>query len=221
LPRRALESWGQSRLTTASISPAPVRSVLRRKLAKTARWLHIYLSMVSFAAILFFSVTGLTLNHPKWFAHSVHTRLLRGTVDPAAIRSSAGALDVSDLARQLRAREHLHGAVDYVRVDDAEITFSYRAPGYSADADVDEHTGHYTVVETSDGAVAVLNDLHRGRDSGAPWGWLIDASAVLLTIVSATGLILLLFLSKRRITGVLLAGLGLAVCVLLYCALVP
>ena len=31
------------------------------------RWLHIYLSMFSLAVILFFSLTGVTLNHPDWF----------------------------------------------------------------------------------------------------------------------------------------------------------
>ena len=29
------------------------------------RWLHIYLSMFGLAAVLFFSVTGITLNHPN------------------------------------------------------------------------------------------------------------------------------------------------------------
>ena len=31
------------------------------------RWIHIYLSMFGLAAVLFFGVTGLTLNHPEWF----------------------------------------------------------------------------------------------------------------------------------------------------------
>ncbi|RZK83430.1 MAG: peptidase, partial [Pedobacter sp.] len=34
----------------------------KKDIAKVSRWLHIYLSMVSFAIVLFFSVTGLTLN---------------------------------------------------------------------------------------------------------------------------------------------------------------
>ena len=38
----------------------------KKEVAKLSRWLHIYLSMVSFAIVLFFSVTGLTLNHPSW-----------------------------------------------------------------------------------------------------------------------------------------------------------
>jgi uncharacterized protein len=46
--------------------PALVRR-LNLRLAALMRWTHIYFSMFSMAAILFFSVTGLTLNHPTWF----------------------------------------------------------------------------------------------------------------------------------------------------------
>jgi hypothetical protein len=36
---------------------------LRRQSAIVSRWLHLHLSMVSFAIVLFFAVNGLTLNH--------------------------------------------------------------------------------------------------------------------------------------------------------------
>ena len=39
----------------------------KRRTAIAARWLHIYLSMVSFAILFFFAVTGITLNHAEWF----------------------------------------------------------------------------------------------------------------------------------------------------------
>ncbi|MFD1734418.1 PepSY-associated TM helix domain-containing protein [Deinococcus malanensis] len=45
---------------------------------------------------------------------------------------------------------------------------------------------------------AVLNDFHRGRDAGPLWSWLIDLSGVFLTVVSLTGLALLVFLKKIR-----------------------
>ena len=50
--------------------PAHGRSLLRSvkiRLVKVTLWLHIYVSMLGLAAVLFFSVTGLTLNHPDWF----------------------------------------------------------------------------------------------------------------------------------------------------------
>ncbi len=45
-------------------------------------WLHIYLSMFGLAAVLFFSVTGLTLNHPDWFfAGAERSAQAEGRVD--------------------------------------------------------------------------------------------------------------------------------------------
>ena len=40
------------------------------------------------------------------------------------------------------------------------------------------------------GFVALLNDLHKGRDSGRAWSFVIDLSAVLMALVSLSGLVL-------------------------------
>ena len=66
------------------------------------------------------------------------------------------------------------------------------------------------------GLVAVINDLHKGRDTGKTWSLVIDASAIFMTVVSLTGLLLLLFLKKRRTSGLLWTLIGLGVCVALY-----
>lgn len=171
--------------------------------------------MVSFAVILFFAATGLTLNHPTWFSGSVKVSERHGTIDAALLPQIAA------LAQTLRTREHLHGTLDEPRMDDGQIGFSYRAPGYTADVTVDRPAGTYTVTETRNGFVAVMNDLHRGHDAGHAWGWLIDASAFLLTIVSFTGLLILLFIYKRRSSGLLIAAAGLAVVLLVYRIFVP
>ena len=41
---------------------------------RSSRWLHVYLSMFSFAVLMFFAVTGLTLNHANWFDGQERTR---------------------------------------------------------------------------------------------------------------------------------------------------
>ena len=38
---------------------------MRDRVHATLRWLHVYISMASFLAVLFFAVTGITLNHPE------------------------------------------------------------------------------------------------------------------------------------------------------------
>lgn len=208
--------------TTSANSKADWRAKLRQKTAKTARWLHIYLSMVSFAIVLFFAVTGLTLNHPDWFAGSVKTRQSEGPVDAALLKATGGSeAEQAGLIQSVRVREHLHGAVADLRVDDSQISFSYRAPGYSSDVIVDRQKGTYSLTEVRNGFVAEINDLHKGRDSGKVWGWMIDVSAVLLTLVSLTGLIILWFIYKRRTSGLLIAAAGFAVCFLVYKIFVP
>jgi hypothetical protein len=67
----------------------------------------------------------------------------------------------------------------------------------------------------------VLNDLHRGASTGPAWSWVIDACAILLSIVALTGLILLCFLYKRRTAGLILAAAGALLCWVVYARLVP
>jgi hypothetical protein len=58
------------------------------------------------------------------------------------------------------------------------------------------------------GAIGVLNDLHRGRDAGRSWAWLIDIAGYFLVFLSLTGLGLLWYLKKVRLKGfaTLIAG---------------
>lgn len=212
-------------MTTTSVSGEGKRkALLRQRVAKTARWLHIYLSMVSFGIVLFFAVTGLTVNHPDWFAGSVKTRQSQGAVDHDLLGvAGTGKPDTSGLIKSVRVREHLHGSVaaEDVRVEDDEIDFAYKAPGYSADVAIDRQKGTYELTEVRNGFVAVLNDLHKGRDAGKAWGWVIDFSAVLLTLVSLTGLVILWFIYKRRASGLLIGVVGLAICALVWKMFVP
>jgi hypothetical protein len=195
------------------------------------RWLHIYLSMFSLAAVLFFSVTGITLNHPDWFAKGAERRTqAEGQIELAWLRaspSSAGAgngaeADPATLVAKLEIVEHLrkaHGIRGWLaefRVDDSECLASFKGPGYAADAFIDRQSGHYALTETYHGVIALLNDLHKGRDTGAVWSVLIDVAAFSMTAISLTGLILLFYLKLRRVTGVIVAVIGTFVVVVLY-----
>ncbi len=218
-PPRNLEL---SPLTTVNDRSAKRQPQFRQKIAKTARWLHIYLSMVSFAVVLFFSVTGITLNHPTWFSNAVRTRELHGSVQPVLLEGIGDSEAAkATLIRTIQTQRHLHGAVNDLRIEAAEVSFSFRAPGYSADVNLDRQTGKYSITEVRNGFVAVINDLHKGRDSGNSWGVLIDVSAVFLTMVSLTGLIILWFVYKRRVSGLIVSLVGVALCLIVYAALVP
>ncbi|QNI37612.1 PepSY-associated TM helix domain-containing protein [Edaphobacter albus] len=210
-------------IQTQPSKPAPgLRVHLRRKTAVVARWLHIYLSMGSFAIVLFFAVTGLTLNHADWFSNQEKTIHSTGQMPQEWVRPSGKTEPAKlEIVERLRSANKLHGTVSDFRIDDDQLSVSFKAPGYSADVAIDRSTGHYDLIEVRNGFVAVINDLHKGRDAGKTWIWLIDLSAILLTLVSLTGLLLLFFVYKRRTSGLILAAVGTLLCYLVYLRFVP
>jgi hypothetical protein len=170
------------------------------------RWLHIYGSMLGLVATLLFAVTGLTLNHADWFERKEPTvRAFTGDVPTGLL---AGAVDKLAVAERLRAAHRLQGMVTEFLVDDAQCVVVWKGPGYAADATIERVDGRYRVEEQRRGLWAVLDDLHKGRDCGPVWSFVIDASAIALAFLSGTGLWLLLYLKKRRRSGLVAALLG-------------
>jgi len=187
--------------------------------AKLTRWLHTYLSMISFATLLFFAATGLTLNHPTWFgADEVVLRDEQGSLPTSQLVDD---LDKLALAEEFRDRHHLKGKVTEFEVSDFDCLVTFKSAGYVADVFVDRETGNYTVSETSSGAIAIMNDLHKGRDTGQGWSWVIDISAILMVLVSVTGLVLLLFLKRQRAVGLVITLLGSVLLLVAWLAWVP
>jgi hypothetical protein len=193
----------------------------RRAIAHWSRVLHTYLSMASFSILLFFAVTGITLNHQAWFDGEPHVARLTGTIDPAQLNPQAGAEVVqAPIVEHFRAAHGIKAHLSDFRVDDAEIGVSFKGPGYAADAFIDRKTGAYDMTESRMGFFAIVNDLHKGRDSGAAWSQIIDISAILMVLVSLTGLVLIFFLHKRLTLGLAMLGIGTVVCVAVYIFLV-
>jgi hypothetical protein len=192
------------------------------------RWLHIYLSMFGLAAVLFFSVTGITLNHPDWvFGQVERTRAAEGEVDVKWIGRELGDSNNFAQVKKLEVVEHLRkthtirGALADFRVDDNECMVSFKGPGYSADAFIDRESGHYSLTELDHGLIALINDLHKGRDTGAVWSAVIDFSAGLMTLISLSGLVLLFYLKLKRVTGVVVALAGTAILIVIFRIWVP
>ncbi len=188
----------------------------KRRTAAISRWLHLYLSMFSFMIVLFFAATGLTLNHADWFTRAVKPTLYQGTVDASLLKDAASDASKLAITGYLRRTHGITSALNDYRVDDSECEVSFKGPGYVADASIDRATGRYQLAETRLGAIAIVNDLHKGRDTGRAWSLVIDLSAVLMTLVSATGLVLIFFLQKHKRAGFMAIGIGALICVLVY-----
>ena len=193
------------------------------RFAAAVRWLHIYLSLLGFSAILFFSITGFTLNHPDWFGADAQRIVdLEGQVptevfspadansDSREQPSSAGLPEPNQLqiVEWLRPALGLRGKVTEFRVDDYECLILFRAPAYAADVSIERNSGRYRGSVVESGTVALWNDLHKGRDSGPWWSLLIDLTAALMVLVSITGFVLIFYIRRRRRSGVLTAVAG-------------
>ncbi|MGY3211733.1 PepSY-associated TM helix domain-containing protein [Mucilaginibacter sp. HD30] len=198
------------------------KSVFEKKTASFSRWLHIYLSMLSFVVVLFFSVTGLTLNHAAWFDGKEIEQKYTGNVPIAWVNATdTSHIKKLEIVELLRKSYSIKGYVSDFMIQDDQCSISFKGPGYSANAFIERKDGKFELTELKMGMGAVLNDLHKGRDTGKSWGWLIDVSAVFLILISLSGLVMLLFLKKKKVNGLLIAILGGAICWLMYYLLVP
>lgn len=221
------------------------RRSLSTQFAAAVRWLHIYISLLGFTALTFFAVTGVTLNHPSWFgvddqrvteyAGELRTEWMgaasapgsdsnepdQTAPDDAASSAASNPVAKLEIVEHLRSAHGIRGAVSEFRIDDAELLVLFKGPGYAADSVIHRKTGSYTITETVMGAVAVINDLHKGRDSGAAWSLLIDVTAVLMVLVSITGIILIFYLRRRRFSGIVTAVVGTIVVAIVFVLWVP
>ena len=197
--------------------PKHWKNVFRRKTSRISRWLHIYLSMISFAIVLFFSVTGITLNHADYFQAKTTTTQEKGTLKPEWVNNKDTNLVAKlTIAEYFRNTFSVKGAVSDFRIDDNQVSIAYKGPGYEADAFIDRQSGAFELSQTRTGFVGFINDLHKGRDTGKVWSLVIDIAAILMVLISLTGLILLLFIKKKKISGLILAVVGLVIMYVVY-----
>lgn len=200
--------------TESTSSPEVRKRPLRLRIHTGLRWLHIYLSMFSLLVVLFFSATGITLNHPEWSFGFKETKQEVSGLFPAGWQT-AKVTDWLTVADYLRQKHRVHGTVADRRDESTDGSISFKAPGYAADCFFDRRSGEYHLTITGQGPVGVLNDLHRGRDAGAAWSKLIDLSALFLILVSLTGIGLIFYLKKMRVSGLVTLAVGCLILLLL------
>ena len=204
-------------------SPAHVAGYWKRRSASFSRWLHTYVSLISFGILFFFAVTGLTLNHAEWFfSDRVSAVQHRGQLEKKWVApGEASTVAKLEVVEHLRRVHGAKGLVGEFQIEDGQCTVAFKGPGYTADATIDRATGAYEFSETRMGFIAIINDLHKGRDTGPGWSLVVDLSAVLMILVSLSGLVLIYFVKRRFVTGVVMVVLGTVASYLAYLWLVP
>ena len=137
------------------------------------------------------------MNHPSWtFGDDPTTIEYTGTLPDGW--NDGGTVDFLAVSEFARSEYDVHGEIGDHGTSGTQGSITYKAAGYAADLLFDTDTGEYTLTVSELGWVAVMNDVHKGRDTSGSWKWAIDLSAGLLVVVAVTGLGIQVFQKKRR-----------------------
>ena len=182
---------------------------INRKLLQWSRTIHIYLSIALLLILVFFALTGITLNHATMFTAEpeVTTRTMESLPD-LPLDDDGMIADSPELAQFLRDEFDLRRTMVTVETVGDALFIDYRAPGRSGLLEIDAFAGTAIYELTDFGVVAWLNDLHKARDTDMVWKALVDISGVLLVLFSLAGFVLLLPNRYRfkRVVGYSAAG---------------
>lgn len=168
--------------------------------------------------MLLFSITGLTLNHASWVSAEPTVESNTAQMPPALLEQlqQLGARNAGSKVELPRTAIDwlgdalgIHAAGREPEWSEDEIYVSLPRPGGDAWASVDLASGAVTHEVTDRGWISYLNDLHKGRNTGAAWGVFIDVFAITALVFAATGLLLLKMHSNHRPATWPMVGLGL------------
>jgi hypothetical protein len=192
---------------------APTPNPKTRTKSRKSFWLrqviawHWMSSALSLIGLVLFAVTGFTLNHAADIEAKAEVSEHTAQV-PAALLPLIAPDEQPDAKKPLPsklaewvAREFEVKAGGEAEWSPDTVYLALPRPGGDAWVSLDRATGEAIAEDSDRGWIAYLNDLHKGRNSGAAWSWFIDIFAGACLIFSLTGLVLLwLHAAKRTIT---------------------
>ncbi|PZQ62571.1 MAG: hypothetical protein DI570_10370 [Phenylobacterium zucineum] len=186
---------------------------------QTLRW-HWISAALSLVGMLLFAATGITLNHAGQIKAQPKT-VARDGVLPENLRGDLRRAEAAEgqlppairawLSKELQVKAPA-GPVEWAP---GEAYVPLPGPGSDGGVTIDTATGDVAFERTERGAIAYLNDLHKGRNTGPAWAWFIDIFAAACVVFCVTGLILLQLHSKARKSTWPLVGAGLLIPLLL------
>lgn len=184
-------------------------------------WMSAALCLIG---MLLFSITGFTLNHASWIGAkpAVTTRTAELPAALLAQLKDSWETDADEKAALPKTVTDWLGETWSLRTgdrptewSDEEIYVSLPRPGGDAWLTIDLENGAVTHEVTDRGWLSYLNDLHKGRNTGAAWSLFIDVFAIAALIFASTGLLLLKMHSGHRPGTWPMVGLGLVLPLLL------
>jgi len=183
---------------------------------------HWISAAVSLAGMLMFALTGITLNHAALIPAKPKVVDRSGTLAPSLLRlikktpEASGAPIPAPVAEAVSKAVGLDPAGRAADWNDDEVYVAMPRPGGDAWVSVDRASGEIKAETTDQGVIALLNDLHKGRNTGIVWRLFIDVFAAAAILFTGTGLLLLQFHARHRKKTWPLVGLGVAAPLILF-----
>jgi uncharacterized protein len=173
-----------------------------KRQARTWHWMS---GAICLIGMLLFAATGITLNHASQIEATpkvVERELALSEASLAAIAPDIAFDPSAEIPAVLRREIQRELGADLTGTSpewtDIDVYVSLPRPGGDAWISIDRETGDVLYEVTSRGAVAYLNDLHKGRSTGPAWSLFIDVFAVASMIFCLSGLWLLQIHSAKR-----------------------
>ncbi len=186
---------------------------------------HWISAAVCFAALILFTITGITLNHASALDATPDVRNgsdtapaeILATLAPGAPEQGVPPAILDWVQDRLDIRMGETAAAEW---SDEELYVSAPGPGRDAWVSIDRASGAVRYEATDRGWLAYFNDLHKGRNTGLVWIIFIDVVAAACLFFALTGLALLWIQARQRkstwplVTG----GVGLVVVLMIFFA---
>lgn len=190
---------------------------MRLRSGSVRQW-HWISSAIGLTGLLFFAVTGVTLNHSGQLESPADTQNAEWQLPaPLLEQLKAQPEDADTLPIEV---QHWLGQILDLPVQVLEQATDYSlelelSPRTQMSIQIDLETGQVFSETTTQGWVSFFNDLHTNRHGSLAWSWFIDFFAASCIIFSLSGLLLLKRQASGRTTTWPLVGLGLVIPVVL------
>jgi len=186
---------------------------------KTLYQWHWISSALSLVGLLLFTLTGITLNHASQIESKPQVSTSRAQLPPALLPAITATAEAAPLppavATWIADKLQLDVAERAAEWSPEEIYLSLPRPGGDAWLRIARDTGELEYERTDRGWVSYLNDLHKGRHTGAAWSWFIDLFALACLVFAITGLFILKMHAANRPSTWPVVALGLVLPLLL------
>lgn len=190
---------------------------------RTCRMLHGYLSAAAFLLLMFFAASGLLLNHPSWFgADSQDAEPIIVALDFDALQSAQSSETPERAFEELvRNATRVQGQLKDASISDSDAMLRFAGVKGGTDIFIDFELAEAEVETSKANLTSIIHDLHRGKDAGKVWKFMIDITAILILAMSVIGLILFFSLRFRLGNAIRIMGATMVLFIALFVFFVP